>query len=140
MLAFFAGLFVITGALATTGLSAMLFEWAAPVLKSGILLFSVVVAALSNIVSNVPAVLLLRWLVFRLNYQSGVAKIRSGDRTWQDRTACCYHFATQPLPDLGGPLWAVYLAWFLSLLAIYPLCRWFAGVKARRRDWWLSYL
>jgi Na+/H+ antiporter NhaD/arsenite permease-like protein len=60
LLAFFAGLFVITGALATTGLSALLFEWAAPVLKSGILLFSVVVAALSNIVSNVPAVLLLR--------------------------------------------------------------------------------
>jgi uncharacterized membrane protein len=48
--------------------------------------------------------------------------------------------AVQPLPDIGGPLWAVYLAWFLSLLAIYPLCRWFAGVKSRRRDWWLSYL
>jgi len=60
LLAFFAGLFVITGALTTTGLSATLFEWAAPVLKSSILMFSVVVAALSNIVSNVPAVLLLR--------------------------------------------------------------------------------
>ena len=23
--------------------------------------------------------------------------------------------------------------------AVLP-CRWFAGVKARRRDWWLSYL
>ena len=23
---------------------------------------------------------------------------------------------------------------------LYPLCRWFAGVKARRRDWWLGYL
>jgi Na+/H+ antiporter NhaD/arsenite permease-like protein len=60
LLAFFAGLFVITGALTTTGLSATLFEWAAPVLKSSILMFNVVVAALSNIVSNVPAVLLLR--------------------------------------------------------------------------------
>jgi hypothetical protein len=48
--------------------------------------------------------------------------------------------ARQPLPDIGGPLWAVYLAWLLSLLLIYPLCRWFAGVKARRRDWWLSYV
>jgi uncharacterized membrane protein len=46
----------------------------------------------------------------------------------------------RPLPDIGGPLWAVYLAWFVSLLLIYPLCRWFAGVKARRRDWWLSYV
>jgi len=48
------------------------------------------------------AVLLLRWLVFRLNYQSGVAKLRSGDPTWRDRTACCYHFETQPLPTPLG--------------------------------------
>jgi uncharacterized membrane protein len=47
---------------------------------------------------------------------------------------------TQPQPDFGGPLWAVYVCWLLSLLAIYPFCRWFAGVKMRRRDWWLSYL
>jgi len=43
-------------------------------------------------------------------------------------------------PDFGGPLWTVYVCWIVSLLAIYPLCRWFAGVKMRRRDWWLSYL
>ena len=23
---------------------------------------------------------------------------------------------------------------------LYPFCRWVADVKARRRDWWLSYL
>jgi hypothetical protein len=23
---------------------------------------------------------------------------------------------------------------------VYPFCRWVAAVKARRRDWWLSYL
>ncbi len=50
------------------------------------------------------------------------------------------YFSVQPPPDFGGPLWTVYVCWILSLLAIYPLCRWFAGVKARRRDWWLSYL
>ena len=43
-------------------------------------------------------------------------------------------------PDVGGPLWVVYVCWILSVIALYPLCRWFAGVKARRRDWWLSYL
>jgi hypothetical protein len=26
------------------------------------------------------------------------------------------------------------------ILVLYPLCRWVADVKARRRDWWLSYL
>jgi hypothetical protein len=28
-----------------------------------------------------------------------------------------------------------YLVWALIVLALYPLGRWFAGVKARRRDW-----
>ena len=26
------------------------------------------------------------------------------------------------------------------VVALYLPCRWFAGVKARRRDWWLGYL
>jgi hypothetical protein len=34
----------------------------------------------------------------------------------------------------------VYAMWIVGLILLYPLCRWFAGVKARRRDWWLSYL
>jgi uncharacterized membrane protein len=42
--------------------------------------------------------------------------------------------------DYGFPLWAVYLAWVAVVIAMYPACRWFAGVKQRRRDWWLSYL
>jgi hypothetical protein len=30
--------------------------------------------------------------------------------------------------------------WVIGLLLLYPFCRWFAEVKRRRRDWWLSYL
>jgi hypothetical protein len=30
--------------------------------------------------------------------------------------------------------------WVLAVLALYPLCRWVAAVKERRRDWWLSDL
>src|SRR5262245_172407 len=41
--------------------------------------------------------------------------------------------------NLGFSLWVVYVFWFLGLLLLYPLCRWFAGVKRCRRDWWLSY-
>ena len=26
----------------------------------------------------------------------------------------------------------------LVVLLLYPACKWFAGVKARRKDWWLS--
>jgi hypothetical protein len=34
----------------------------------------------------------------------------------------------------------VYAVWALVVALLFPLCRWMAGVKARRRDWWLSYV
>jgi len=40
----------------------------------------------------------------------------------------------------GFNLAVVYLSWIAGVLLLYPLCKWFAGVKKRRRDWWLSYL
>jgi uncharacterized membrane protein len=40
----------------------------------------------------------------------------------------------------GYGLPVVYLVWVGVVLALYPACRWFAGVKARRREVWLSYL
>jgi uncharacterized membrane protein len=45
-----------------------------------------------------------------------------------------------PPPGFGFGLGTVYALWILGLILIYPLCVWFAGVKARRRDWWLSYV
>jgi uncharacterized membrane protein len=60
-------------------------------------------------------------------------------------------FVFNPLPSMGGPrelfpanfgysLWTVYGVWLLVVVLLYPVCRWFANVKSRRRDWWLSYL
>jgi uncharacterized membrane protein len=60
-------------------------------------------------------------------------------------------FVFHPVPPMGGPrelfpagfgyeLWVVYVVWALLVLAMYPACRWFAEIKARRHDWWLSYL
>jgi uncharacterized membrane protein len=43
-------------------------------------------------------------------------------------------------PDAGFSLWVVYAVWITGVILLYPICRWYAGVKARRRDWWLSYL
>jgi len=43
-------------------------------------------------------------------------------------------------PDYGFPLWTVYAVWIALLLLLYPVCLWFARVKQRRHDWWLSYL
>ena len=38
--------------------------------------------------------------------------------------------------DLSG----VYLIWIAVVAMLYPLCRWVAALKARRQDWWLSYV
>lgn len=45
-----------------------------------------------------------------------------------------------PAASPQWPLWAGYLAWVAALVLLYPVSRWFAGVKRRRSDWWLSYL
>lgn len=60
-------------------------------------------------------------------------------------------FIFHPVPSMGGPrelfppqfgydLWVAYVVWAAIVIALYPVCRWFARVKATRRDWWLSYL
>lgn len=40
----------------------------------------------------------------------------------------------------GTDLPGVYLAWAIVILILYLPCRWYASLKARRRDWWLGYL
>src|SRR5262249_8192884 len=42
-------------------------------------------------------------------------------------------------PDYGVSLPTVYFVWIAVVLILYLPCRWFAGVKRRRSDWWLSY-
>jgi len=52
--------------------------------------------------------------------------------------------AFMPPPGHAGsaelPLYGAYAAWLVALVLLYPLCRWFSALKARRRDWWLTYL
>ncbi len=60
-------------------------------------------------------------------------------------------FLFTPAPSMGGAadvypagygysLGVVYLLWILVVALLYPACLWFARLKERRRDWWLSYL
>jgi Na+/H+ antiporter NhaD/arsenite permease-like protein len=60
LLVFFAGLFIVTGALETLGVSEQLFALARPLAEQGVAALTVVAAVLSNLISNVPAVLLFR--------------------------------------------------------------------------------
>lgn len=60
LLAFFIGLFIVTGAIEVTGVSKSLYHAVAPLLQSGVPALSGLTLVLSNLVSNVPAVLLFR--------------------------------------------------------------------------------
>jgi uncharacterized membrane protein len=40
----------------------------------------------------------------------------------------------------GYGLAVVYAVWMAAVLTLYLPCLWFSRLKARRRDWWLSYL
>ncbi len=50
------------------------------------------------------------------------------------------HALEPPMLRTGLGLGSAYAAWLLVVLALYPACRWFAGVKARRTVWWMGYL
>lgn len=63
-----------------------------------------------------------------------------GSPHWMFESPDLGHYPFTPPPGWGWQLPVVYLAWALVVLLMYPLCRWFAGVKARRTDAWLSYL
>lgn len=44
-------------------------------------------------------------------------------------------------PDgYGHHLYFIYLMWITAVAILYWPCRWWAGLKQRRKDWWLSYL
>jgi uncharacterized membrane protein len=44
-----------------------------------------------------------------------------------------------PAPDSGFGLGVTYALWIFGVLLLYPLCKWYGDLKARRHDWWLSY-
>lgn len=63
LLVFFSGLFVVTGAIEEIGVSRQLFALAQPVAEQSVLSLTLVSVVLSNLISNVPAVLLFRPVV-----------------------------------------------------------------------------
>ena len=43
-------------------------------------------------------------------------------------------------PGYGHNLPFVYLMWLTTVVTLYFPCRWYAALKQRRKDWWLSYV
>ena len=70
----------------------------------------------------------------------GVCYARYGHVYWMFESPDLARFPFTVPPGWGYSLPVVYLIWILVVLALYPVCRWFAGVRQRRSDPWLSYL
>jgi hypothetical protein len=59
---------------------------------------------------------------------------------WMFESPTISQFPITAPPGWGFSLPVVYLIWASLIVALYPLCRWFAGLMLRRGDAWLSYL
>ncbi len=94
------------------------FQWDSLLLEAGFLaiLFAPMDLLLSSRTNATPPsrvmIFMLRWLLFRLMFLSGLVKCRSGDPAWADWTAMSFHYETQPLPTWTSwymhhlPMWA----------------------------------
>jgi uncharacterized membrane protein len=66
--------------------------------------------------------------------------VRFGSVSGMFRSPDLGHFPFTAPPGWAASLPAIYLLWAFVVVILYPCCRWYAGVKRRRKDWWLSYL
>ncbi|WP_369746358.1 lipase maturation factor family protein [Paenarthrobacter sp. AMU7] len=73
------------------------FGWEILLLEAG---FTVAFLGSDQTPPPTTILILIVWLVFRLEFGAGMIKIRGG-REWRDMTAMFYHHETQPMP---GPL------------------------------------
>jgi len=69
-----------------------------------------------------------------------VCYLRYGDASFMFESPNLGQFPITQPPGWPSSLPIVYLIWIGVVVAMYPLCRWFAGVKQRKPDGWLSYL
>lgn len=68
-----------------------------------------------------------------------VCYARYGHIYWMFESPGLRQFPITPPPGWGYALPIVYLFWMLVVFTLYPICRWFADLKRRRDDVWLSY-
>jgi hypothetical protein len=106
--------------LVTVGQDFLSFQWDILLLETGFLaIFFAPLQILPDFSRESPPPLivlwLLRWLLFRLMFSSGVVKLASGDPTWRNLTALQYHYETQPLPTPTAWYMHQLPAWFQKI-------------------------
>jgi hypothetical protein len=120
-------LFVLYLSLVYAGQVFMNFQWDFMLLEAGFL-------AIFLPWGSPVVVWLMHWLLFRVRFQSGVAKLMSGDESWSGLTALNHYFETQPIPHAGawfahqlpdwllraGTGWTLFVELLVPLLVFLP--------------------
>jgi uncharacterized membrane protein len=65
---------------------------------------------------------------------------RYGHIHWMFESPDIANFPITPPPGWGLTLPFVYLIWAFVVITLYPLCRWYAALKQRSNNLWLSYI
>ena len=71
------------------------FGWESLLCETG---FLAIFLGNAQVAPPLTLILLLRWLVFRVEFGAGLIKMR-GDRCWRDLTCLYYHHETQPMAN-----------------------------------------
>jgi predicted DCC family thiol-disulfide oxidoreductase YuxK len=100
-------LFVLYLSLSIAGQTFFSFQWDILLLETGFLaIFFAPPVWWMKASTNTPVsrvgLFLVKLLLFKLMFMSGVVKLTSGDDSWWNLTALDYHYWTQPLPTVIG--------------------------------------
>jgi hypothetical protein len=91
----FAILWVLYLSVVNVGQTFYSFGWESLLLETG---FLAIFLGPATTTPQFPLIVLLRWLLFRVEFGAGMIKMR-GDRCWRDLTCLYYHHETQPMPN-----------------------------------------
>jgi hypothetical protein len=111
---------------------AMLFLWAVDAHTPGWLRPALTVGKVPMFyyLLHIPLIHVLALIVCYVHY---------GQVHWMFESPDLGSFPIAKPPGWGFSLPIIYLVWAFVVVLLYPLCRWFAALRQRSSDAWLSY-
>jgi len=94
-MAWWAALWALYLSIVNVGQTFYAFGWESLLCETG---FLAIFLGPASVTPFFPLIVLLRWLLFRVEFGAGLIKMR-GDRCWRDLTCLYYHHETQPMPN-----------------------------------------
>jgi uncharacterized membrane protein len=94
----------------------------------------------ARVIGKVPMFYYVMHVLLLHLIATGAALARYGSIRPAIESPTLDRFPMTQLPGWPAPLPVVYLVWILVVVALYPVCAWYAEVKGRSSSPWLSYL